>query len=131
MRCDNRCVLAVCTTAGRAHDYTVAMVQRPKRLVASVFFCAVAVFVAAASRAALTAQEHQHPSTGGAHHHPDAAKIVNPVAADARSIAAGRELYQKHCAGCHGETGKGDGMMGEELDPKPADLTDAEWKHGS
>ena len=22
-------------------------------------------------------------------------------------------------------------MMGEELDPKPADLTDAEWKHGS
>ena len=21
-------------------------------------------------------------------------------------------------------------MMGEDLDPKPADLTDAEWKHG-
>jgi len=106
------------------------MMQRLKRVVASVFLCGVGVFVAAASRGALNAQEHQHPGTG-AHRHPEAAKIANPVPADARSIAAGQELYQKHCAGCHGETGKGDGTMGEELDPKPADLTDPKRKHGS
>jgi mono/diheme cytochrome c family protein len=40
-------------------------------------------------------------------------------------------VYLKHCAGCHGDTGKGDGEMGEELEPKPANLTDADWKHGS
>jgi mono/diheme cytochrome c family protein len=67
----------------------------------------------------------------GAHHHPEAAKIKNPVAADAASIAAGQALFDKHCAACHGDAGKGDGIMGDDLDPKPADLTDADWKHGS
>ena len=92
--------------------------------------------LAAALSAALAArnpQEHQHPGghPDGAHRHPQAAKLKNPVAADAGSIAAGKKLYENLCAGCHGDTGKGDGAMGEELNPKPADLTDADWKHGS
>jgi mono/diheme cytochrome c family protein len=78
----------------------------------------------------LVAQEHQHP-TAGAHHHPEAAKIQNPVKADATSVAAGKELYAKHCSECHGDTGKGDGTMADEYTPKPPDLTDADWKHGS
>jgi mono/diheme cytochrome c family protein len=75
-------------------------------------------------------RQHEHPA-GGEHRHPAAAKVKNPVAADAASIAAGNALYAKHCAGCHGDTGKGDGTMGDELNPKPANLTDADWKHGS
>jgi mono/diheme cytochrome c family protein len=67
----------------------------------------------------------------GAHRHPEAAKIKNPVAADAASIAAGQVLFDKHCAACHGDAGKGDGIMGDDMDPKPANLTDADWKHGS
>jgi mono/diheme cytochrome c family protein len=78
---------------------------------------------------------HQHPPgthpTGGVHRHPEAAKRPNPVKADAASIAAGKNLYDKNCAGCHGDTGKGDGSMGTEFDPKPSDLTDADWTHGS
>ena len=80
--------------------------------------------------AARDPQEHQHPA-GGAHRHPAAAKLKNPVPANAASIAAGKQLYDKQCAGCHGDTGKGDGAMGEELNPKPANLVDADWKHGS
>jgi mono/diheme cytochrome c family protein len=72
----------------------------------------------------------QHPSTG-THTHPDAAKQKNPVAADATSVAAGKQIYEKNCANCHGKTGAGDGMMGAELNPKPSNLTDSEWKHGS
>jgi len=75
-------------------------------------------------------QEHQHPAEG-AHHHPKAAAIKNPVPPSAASVAAGQTVYQKQCAGCHGDTGKGDGAMGEELNPKPSNLSDAEWKHGS
>jgi mono/diheme cytochrome c family protein len=95
------------------------------------------VSISAAVSVALAAhdpQEHQHPATHpaeGAHRHPQAAKLKNPVAPDATSIAAGGQLYDKHCAGCHGDTGKGDGSMGEELNPKPANLVDADWKHGS
>jgi mono/diheme cytochrome c family protein len=90
--------------------------------------------LAIAAIAAVSAQQHEHqgthPSTG-AHHHPQAAKMKNPVAADAKSIAAGKQIYDAQCAGCHGDTGKGDGAMGADLDPQPPDLTDAEWKHGS
>jgi len=58
-------------------------------------------------------------------------KLTNPVAAEPRSIAAGKQVYDRRCASCHGEQGKGDGMMGEELNPKPANLTDGAWTHGS
>ena len=93
----------------------------------------ITVVVSAALPIALGAyypQQHQHPE-GGAHHHPQAAKLKNPVAADAASIAAGQKLYGQHCAGCHGDAGHGDGAMGEDLTPKPSNLADADWKHGA
>jgi mono/diheme cytochrome c family protein len=95
------------------------------------------LFTVALGVAAFGAQDpHQHPQpgthpAGGAHRHPDAAKMTNPVKADPTSIAAGQELYEKNCAGCHGDAGKGDGSMADELTPKPSNLTDADWKHGS
>jgi len=78
-------------------------------------------------------QEHLQPAThpDDAHRHPAAAKLNNPVAANATSIAAGKQIYDKQCAGCHGDAGKGDGAMGEELNPRPTNLADADWKHGS
>ena len=60
-----------------------------------------------------------------------AQKMTNPVASDSRSIAAGKQVYDRRCASCHGDQGKGDGVMGEELSPKPADLSGGAWKHGS
>lgn len=79
----------------------------------------------------MLAPAQQHPATGGAHQHPEAAKQKNPVTADATSIAAGKQVYEKSCANCHGKTGAGDGAMGAELNPKPSNLSDGEWKHGS
>ena len=61
----------------------------------------------------------------------EAAKMKNPVRADASSTAAGKKLFDAQCASCHGTAGKGDGKGGAALNPKPSDLTDAEWKHGS
>src|SRR3954466_5756380 len=79
----------------------------------------------------LLAPPQHHPSTPGAATHPDAAKQQNPVQADATSIAAGKQVFEKNCANCHGKSGAGDGTMGAELNPKPSNFTDAEWKHGS
>lgn len=62
--------------------------------------------------------------------HADAAKLKNPVKSTPVSIAAGKVIYDKQCASCHGATGKGDGKTGTLLTPKPSDLSDASWKHG-
>src|SRR4051812_23271157 len=69
--------------------------------------------VLAVSLAARDPQEHQHPATGGTHRHPEAAKLKNPVAPESTSVAAGKDLYEKNCVGCHGPAGKGDGKMAE------------------
>ena len=58
------------------------------------------------------------------------AATPNPVAATPQSIAAGQASYRQYCRSCHGDLGKGDGKMAPK-DPKPADLTDATWDHGS
>jgi mono/diheme cytochrome c family protein len=60
----------------------------------------------------------------GAHTHsgPAAQAAVNPVVPDARSIAAGRALYQERCVSCHGPIGLGDGPLAQTLTPPPADL---------
>ncbi len=80
---------------------------------------------------ARTSHDHQRPPESGARQNRQVARIRNAAPPSAASIAAGQELYQKQCAGCHGDTGQGDGALGEELNPKPSNLTDAEWKHGS
>jgi mono/diheme cytochrome c family protein len=39
----------------------------------------------------------------------------------------GKELYLKHCSGCHGEQGKGDGPGAANINPKPIDHTDKQY----
>ena len=36
--------------------------------------------------------------------------------------------FKTLCVTCHGESGKGDGPAGKNLDPKPRDWTDASWQ---
>jgi putative copper resistance protein D len=61
---------------------------------------------------------------------PKLAALKNPVPANAASVSAGRALYNKNCRHCHGLRGKGDGPLAPK-NPKPSDLTDAKWDHGS
>ncbi len=44
--------------------------------------------------------------------------------------AKGKDLYTKHCAGCHGPTGKGDGPAAAALTPKPTDFTNRAYMTG-
>jgi mono/diheme cytochrome c family protein len=50
----------------------------------------------------------------------------NPIPADGKSLAVGREVYTANCADCHGPHGKGDGRMAKDLKKRPPDLTDPE-----
>jgi cbb3-type cytochrome c oxidase subunit III len=70
------------------------------------------------------AQSAAAPKKGG---NPEAAKIKNPVAASAESISAGKRVYTRMCARCHGSEGKGDGTAASAAVP---DLTDDKWDYG-
>jgi mono/diheme cytochrome c family protein len=60
---------------------------------------------------------------------PGAATVTNPVASTPESLAAGRQLFQKHCAPCHGTSGAGG--PGNDLIPAAPSLVDDTWDHGS
>jgi mono/diheme cytochrome c family protein len=61
---------------------------------------------------------------------PDAAKMKNPVASSAESVAAGKAAYTKNCRFCHGTDAKGNGPMAPQ-GTHPSDLTDAKWDRGA
>jgi mono/diheme cytochrome c family protein len=52
-----------------------------------------------------------------------ASERKNPVPPDHQSMAAGRAIYERECASCHGAGGKGDGKEAMDLTPRPADLS--------
>jgi mono/diheme cytochrome c family protein len=79
---------------------------------------AVGILLAAPTGIVMTAQGN-----------PEAAKVKNPVAVTPESIAAGKAVYQRYCANCHGLNAEGG--PGNDLIPPAPDLTGSAWKHGS
>ena len=75
----------------------------------------------------LVARQH----TEATHRHMEAANVINAVPATPKSIADGGTLFNRSCASCHGKTGTGDGPAAKQLNPKPSNLVDAEWTHGT
>jgi mono/diheme cytochrome c family protein len=53
-----------------------------------------------------------------------------PASAKDLSQKNGPELYQRLCAGCHGERGLGDGIIGTYFKMQPPDLTTLAQKNG-
>jgi mono/diheme cytochrome c family protein len=50
-------------------------------------------------------------------------QLRNPLAGNSTATDKGKKLYKKMCAICHGDKGKGDGMAGMALKPRPADFS--------
>jgi mono/diheme cytochrome c family protein len=49
-------------------------------------------------------------------------KVINPIKGISDGTKAGKKLYVKYCVICHGAKGKGDGIAGAALNPKPANF---------
>lgn len=44
-------------------------------------------------------------------------------------LSEGKRLYQEHCAPCHGEQGRGNGLAARFLNPRPRDFTQAQYRY--
>jgi mono/diheme cytochrome c family protein len=63
---------------------------------------------------------------------PDAAaKVANPVKADAASLETGKSLWATHCQSCHGKKGMGDGNKAAQLKTAPGDFTKPDFQKQS
>ena len=51
--------------------------------------------------------------------------LKNPVPLNDKSLAEGKELYERFCQHCHGENGKGDGLVGKVYAGVPVYSSDA------
>ena len=61
-------------------------------------------------------------SCGRGTHAPAAAGA--PPRPNGYELQLGKEVFQRYCVGCHGDTGAGDGFNSFNLDPHPRDLGD-------
>jgi mono/diheme cytochrome c family protein len=53
----------------------------------------------------------------------DLRAVKNPVPLTPAILAEGRAHFADHCAGCHGNDGKGQSGLGEQMYPKTPDMT--------
>lgn len=51
--------------------------------------------------------------------------LTNPIADSEKSLEEGKVLYGRYCVHCHGEGGKGDGLVGKEYKGVPNYSADA------
>ena len=84
------------------------------------------ILILSAALVPLTACGSDHTSSSSTS---TASTETTTPSVDPAQIKQGKQLYMSlGCAPCHGETGKGDGMLSESFDAKPRDYTDAAWQ---
>lgn len=54
--------------------------------------------------------------------------VARAAAPSAAAVSEAQQIFKSRCVMCHGETGKGDGAAAAALNPKPRDLSSAEWQ---
>jgi len=53
----------------------------------------------------------------------EADDLKNPQKENASAVIEGQKLFKNMCEICHGKKGKGDGIAGMSLNPRPSNLT--------
>lgn len=60
----------------------------------------------------------------------DVSGITEPWLENEDMVKHGKKVFKAACVSCHGTEGKGDGIAGTALNPKPRNLVEGKWKKG-
>ena len=90
------------------------MLFKHRNPIASIALCITGLFFFASGFSNFQSEEWEAPK--------EADNIKNPLAGDDEAASKGKKLYSTMCAICHGNKGKGDGMAGMNLKPRPTNL---------
>ncbi len=112
--------------AGKAGHDTVAFIFY---LLAVGFVCSLGLFLVACGRSESPDQPSKSESSRDKSD--QKTKDQEQNGEKTRMVAKGKKLYNRHCASCHGEDGKGNGRAAEYLYPRPRDFTDGQFKYTS
>jgi mono/diheme cytochrome c family protein len=84
------------------------------------FVCAVSLLIMAGE------SSRGNPAWAGEWEAPAwADTLASPVVFDSAAQVEARALYLKNCSVCHGETGRGDGMMARGMQPPPENFAES------
>lgn len=92
---------------------------RSRELPAFLPFVAVCVI----AMTVFAGDDAKNPDSGDWKAPARAGKTPNPIAADEKSVSAGKNVYINQCACCHGAAGNGDGPAAKDLTPSPGVLS--------
>ena len=82
----------------------------------AIGFCGVILLLSVQKSPVPVQQKHWEAPKG-------ADTLRNPLICNVTIASKGKILYDKNCIPCHGAKGKGDGVAGVALNPRPQDLT--------
>ena len=93
------------------------IIYRNRNTASSTFFIFLFLMIVGASQNQVFGQNGNWIAPSSAD------KITNPLKGKEKATLAGEKLYVSYCAICHGKKGKGDGVAGMALNPRPSNLT--------
>jgi mono/diheme cytochrome c family protein len=103
--------------------YHCIMVGRWSVFLAGMLLCVATVSGAGAWQTSTQQSAQPASRPGGWTLPPGADQEKNPLAADAKAIETGKQLFLKTCKKCHGPGGKGDGPDADPDSQQDMDLT--------
>jgi mono/diheme cytochrome c family protein len=109
--------------SGRLVSITAAAFVRDSRVETPMNYRVLAFAGEPAARKHVAAQGGQVVTLEQLLHAPAAATKPGQRAVGAKEARAGKPLFIRECAGCHGERGDGQGPAAAFLDPKPRNFT--------
>jgi cytochrome c5 len=114
-------------TPRRTADWYVAYFVNPRAVLPNSFMPSPAYLPDDELRALIAFLQYLNRGVPVSKPVPVRSDEIPAVGKSLAAYRAGQAVFNTYCAGCHGESGNGGGVVGQLLSPEPRNFTDAAW----